>query len=83
LNQNHQNAISNTSGEDSLFDDDFEQAIDLEAVTAIEQSQKVTEVVQNRFENTRTQRPIINEKRSEIEESLEDINFESLENWLV
>jgi len=83
LNQNHQNAISNTSGEDSFFDDDFEQAIDLEAVTAIEQSQKVTEIVQNRFENTRTQRPIINKKRSEIEESLEDINFEPLENWLV
>jgi hypothetical protein len=83
LNQNHQNAISNPSGEDSFFDDDFEQAIDLEAVTAIERNQKVTGVVQDRFENTRTQRPIINEKTNEIEESLEDINFEPLENWLV
>jgi len=82
LNQNPQNVL-NPSSEDSFFDDDFEEAIDLEAVTAIEQSQKVTEVVQDPFGNISTREPIIVKEKSETEEFLEDINFESLENWLV
>ncbi|RLU20710.1 hypothetical protein DMN91_007323 [Ooceraea biroi] len=83
-NQNPQNEpASHPSGEDSFFDDDFEQAIDLEAVTAIEQqSQEVIEVIQDSFDSTRDRRQIIEEERSEnIEEPLQDINFEPLEDW--
>lgn len=85
LSQNRQNTVSNPPAvsDDNLFDDDFEQAVDLEAVTALERrSQETVKVVQDRFESTRGRGQMIEEETGEImEEFLEDINFEPLEDW--
>lgn len=49
-NQSNQNTLPNPASKDSFFDDDFEQAVDLEAVTAIEQqSQKVENETKEEF----------------------------------
>lgn len=68
-----------------MFDDDFEEAVDFEAMTAIErQSQEIIQgqAIQERFENTCSRRQVTRKETNEImEETLEDIDFEPLENW--
>ncbi|XP_072762932.1 recQ-mediated genome instability protein 1 isoform X2 [Anoplolepis gracilipes] len=80
MNQNAQN--DNFSNKDSLFDDDFEETVDLEAVTAIEQQNQKVESIQNRFGSTSNQKQT-RETNEPLEDLLlEDIDFEPLENWL-
>lgn len=77
-NQNGQNTALN-SNNDSFFDDDFEEVIDLEEVTVIERRKEETESVQ---ENTCSHGQVTRKETNEItEDTLEDIDFEPLENW--
>ncbi|XP_011634729.1 recQ-mediated genome instability protein 1-like [Pogonomyrmex barbatus] len=78
---NPQNTISNNK--DNFFDDDFEEAVNLEAVTAIErQNQEVKPVKHFRhFESACNHRETRKETDEIMEEILEDIDFEPLENW--
>lgn len=80
VTQNAQN--DNFSNKDSLFDDDFEETVDLEAVTAIERRNQEVETTQNRLEIMYNQEQT-RETREPMEDLLEDIDFEPLENWLV
>ncbi|XP_011143330.1 recQ-mediated genome instability protein 1 isoform X2 [Harpegnathos saltator] len=82
-NQNNQNMLSNSINEESFFDDDFEQAVDLEALTAIERrSQETVKTTQNCPINSTEQRQETQTARNNItEEFLEDIDFEPLEDW--
>lgn len=75
----------NSTNEDNFFDDDFEEAVDLEAVTEIErQSQEVVRTVQNCPANTREQKQNTQTVGNDTaEEFLEDIDFEPLDDWLV
>ncbi|XP_025995662.1 recQ-mediated genome instability protein 1 isoform X3 [Solenopsis invicta] len=76
-NQNGQNTALN-SNNDSFFDDDFEEVIDLEEVTVIERRKEETESVQ---ENTCSHGQVTRKETNEItEDTLEDIDFEPLEN---
>ncbi|KAL6424190.1 hypothetical protein ACFW04_009804 [Cataglyphis niger] len=80
VNQNVQN--DNINNNDSLlFDDDFEEIVDLEAVTAIEQRNQEAETIQqNSIRNMYNQKQ--NREMNETTENfLEDIDFEPLENW--
>ncbi|XP_014467872.1 PREDICTED: recQ-mediated genome instability protein 1-like isoform X2 [Dinoponera quadriceps] len=85
-NQINSNTPTNPTNENSFFDDDFEEAVDLEAVTAIEQqSQETVRTIQNQDyvpENIRGQRQNTQAIGNDTtEEFLEDIDFEPLENW--
>lgn len=80
VNQNVQN--DNFNGDDSLFDDDFEETVDLEAVTAIERRNQEIKTIENCFGNVYNQEQT-REMKDTMEEFLEDIDFEPLENWLV
>jgi len=81
-NQNTQNIVSNPNNNDSFFNDDFEETIDLEAVTAIERRSQEINAVQERLENTCSYRQVSNKGTNEImEKTLEDIDFELLEDW--
>lgn len=81
MNQNTQNVASN-SNNDSFFDDDFEEAVVLEAMTEIERQSQ--EAVQERSENTSDHRPVARRETNEImEETLQDIDFEPFDNWWV
>ncbi|XP_032663274.1 recQ-mediated genome instability protein 1-like isoform X2 [Odontomachus brunneus] len=83
-NQNNQDLSSNPTNEDNFFDDDFEEAVDLEAVTEIERqsSQEAVRTVQNCPTNTREQRQNTQTVGNDTaEEFLEDIDFEPLEDW--
>lgn len=76
-NQNGQNTVSNSNNNDSFFDDDFEEAVDLKVVN--ERRRQETETVQ---ENTCGHGQVARKETNEItEETLEDIDFEPLENW--
>ncbi|XP_071564805.1 recQ-mediated genome instability protein 1 isoform X1 [Temnothorax nylanderi] len=80
-NHNSQN-VASRSNNDNFFDDDFEEAIDLEAVTAIERRSQEIEAIQERSENTRNNRQTARKETNEIiEETLQDIDFEPFENW--
>ncbi|XP_024867718.1 recQ-mediated genome instability protein 1-like isoform X1 [Temnothorax curvispinosus] len=80
-NHNSQNVASG-SNNDNFFDDDFEEAIDLEAVTAIERRSQEIEAIQERSENTCNNRQTARKETNEmIEETLQDIDFEPFENW--
>ncbi|XP_077262736.1 uncharacterized protein LOC143897745 isoform X2 [Temnothorax americanus] len=80
-NHNSQNVTSG-SNNDNFFDDDFEEAIDLEAVTAIERRSQEIEAVQERSENTFNNGQTARKETNEIiEETLQDIDFEPFENW--
>lgn len=80
MNQNTQSITPNPNNNDSFFDDDFEEAVDLEAMTEIERQSQ--EAVQECFESTSDHRQMVREETNEImEETLEDINFEPFENW--
>jgi len=80
-NQNVQNIVSNPNDNDSFFDDDFEETVDLEAVTAIERRSQEINAVQEHLENT-CSRQVTRKERNEImEKTLEDIDFEPLEDW--
>lgn len=82
MNQNTQSITPNPNNNDSFFDDDFEEAVDLEAMTEIERQSQ--EAVQECFESTSDHRQMVREETNEImEETLEDINFEPFENWCV
>lgn len=85
MNQNIQSTANPENNNDNLFDDDFEEAVDLEAMIAIErQSQEIVQeqAVQERFENTCNRRQVMRKETNEImKEILEDIDFEPLENW--
>ncbi|XP_077262738.1 uncharacterized protein LOC143897745 isoform X4 [Temnothorax americanus] len=79
-NHNSQNVTSG-SNNDNFFDDDFEEAIDLEAVTAIERRSQEIEAVQERSENTFNNGQTARKETNEIiEETLQDIDFEPFEN---
>ncbi|XP_024867748.1 recQ-mediated genome instability protein 1-like isoform X4 [Temnothorax curvispinosus] len=79
-NHNSQNVASG-SNNDNFFDDDFEEAIDLEAVTAIERRSQEIEAIQERSENTCNNRQTARKETNEmIEETLQDIDFEPFEN---
>ncbi|XP_018373297.1 PREDICTED: recQ-mediated genome instability protein 1-like isoform X2 [Trachymyrmex cornetzi] len=80
MNQNAQNTASN-SNNDNFFDDDFEEAVDLEAVTAIEQRSQEINAVQENFRNTCDRKQVDRKETNEIMETLEDIDFEPLEDW--
>lgn len=81
MNQNVQNDNIN-SNDSLLFDDDFEEIVDLEAVTAIERRNQEAETIQNSIGNMCNQKQ--NREMNETTENfLEDIDFEPLENWLV
>jgi len=78
-NQNAQNIVSNPNN-DSFFNDDFEETVDLEAVTAIERRSQEINAVQENLENTCRQ--VTRKETNEIiENTLEDIDFEPLEDW--
>lgn len=79
MNQNVQNDNLN-SNDTLLFDDDFEEIVDLEAVTAIERQNQEAETIQNCIGSNENQTREINET---TEDFLEDIDFDPLENWLV
>lgn len=80
MNQNTQSTAPNPNNNDSFFDDDFEEAVDLEAMTEIERQSQ--EAVQEHFESTSDHRQMTRNKINEImEETLEDIDFEPFENW--
>ncbi|XP_018055830.1 PREDICTED: recQ-mediated genome instability protein 1-like isoform X3 [Atta colombica] len=81
MNQNVQNTASNSNNNDSFFDDDFEEAIDLEAVTAIEQRSQENNAVQENFRNTCDRKQVDRKETNEIMQTLEDIDFEPLEDW--
>lgn len=81
VNQNVQNDNIN-SNDSLLFDDDFEEIVDLEAVTAIEQRNQEAETIQNSIGNMCNQKQN-RETNETMENFLEDIDFEPLENWLV
>jgi len=81
MNQNVQNTASNSNNNDSFFDDDFEEAIDLEAVTAIEQRSQENNAVQENFRNTCDHKQVDRKETNEIMQTLEDIDFEPLEDW--
>lgn len=80
-----QNTASNLNNDDNLFDDDFEEAVDLEAVTAFEQrhSNQETEAVQERFESICGRQETPRKETTEILEvrTRQDMDFESFENW--
>lgn len=83
MNQNIQNDNSrHSSSKDSLFNDDFEEIVDLEAVTAIERQNQEVEIIQDRSKSIPNQKQV-DRQTKEIMEDLEDIDFEPLENWLV
>ncbi|XP_029675864.1 recQ-mediated genome instability protein 1-like isoform X1 [Formica exsecta] len=77
VNQNVQNDNLN-SNDTLLFDDDFEEIVDLEAVTAIERQNQEAETIQNCIGSNENQTREINEI---TEDFLEDIDFDPLENW--
>ncbi|XP_011699718.1 PREDICTED: recQ-mediated genome instability protein 1-like isoform X2 [Wasmannia auropunctata] len=81
--QNAQSVANpNPNNNDSFFDDNFEEAVDLEAVTAIEQRSQEINAVQERFESTCGRSQMLKKETNEIiEETLEDIDFEPLEDW--
>lgn len=74
--QNVQN--DNFNSNDNLFDDDFEETVDLETVTAIERRNQEINTIENVYNQKQTK-----ETKETMEELLEDIDFEPLENWLV
>lgn len=81
MNQNIQNDNSrHSSSKDSLFNDDFEEIVDLEAVTAIERQNQEVEIIQDRSKSIPNQKQV-DRQTKEIMEDLEDIDFEPLENW--
>lgn len=78
-NQNAQSVAPNHDNNDSFFDDDFEEAVDLEAVTAIERR---SQDVQKSFESTCARGQTARKETNEImEETLEDMDFEPLDDW--
>lgn len=79
MNQNTQSVASYSNNNDSFFDDDFAEDIDLEAVTEIER-QKNQEAVQKRFESISDCRQMASRETNEMEE-MADIDFECFENW--
>ncbi|XP_018314416.1 recQ-mediated genome instability protein 1 isoform X4 [Mycetomoellerius zeteki] len=81
MNQNVQSTASNSNNNDNFFDDDFEEAVDLEAVTAIEQRSQEINAVQENFRNTCSHKQVDRKETNEIMETLEDIDFEPLEDW--
>lgn len=81
MNQNIQNDDSRQSGsKDSLFNDDFEEIVDLEAVTAIERQNQEIGIIPDCSRNVHNQKQV-NRQTKEIMEDLENIDFEPLENW--
>lgn len=80
-----QNVLLDSVNEDCFFNDDFEQAIDLEAVIAIEQQSKEIEIAEVHPTSTKGPRPTNgNDMQQNMEEFFEDVNFEPLlETWLV
>ncbi|KAL0119971.1 hypothetical protein PUN28_007975 [Cardiocondyla obscurior] len=79
--QNIQRATYSPNNNDNFFDDDFEDAVDLEAVTAIEQQSRET-AVQERLESMPDRNQTVRKESNEsIEETLLDIDFEPFENW--
>jgi len=80
VNQNVQN--DNFNSNDNLFDDDFEETVDLEAVTAIERRNQEIKTIENSFGSVYNQEQT-RETKEIMEEFLEDIDFEPVENWLV
>lgn len=81
MNQNTQSVASYSNNNDSFFDDDFAEDIDLEAVTEIER-QKNQEAVQKRFESISDCRQMASRETNEMEE-MADIDFECFENWWI
>lgn len=80
VNQNVHNDDINSN--DNLFDDDFEETVDLEAVTAIERRNQEIKTIENSFGNVYNQEET-RETKETMEEFLEDIDFDPVENWLV
>ncbi|XP_036142541.1 recQ-mediated genome instability protein 1 isoform X2 [Monomorium pharaonis] len=77
MNQNGQNAEPNSNS--SFFDDDFEEAVDLEAMTAIERRRQDTETIHN---TTYDYRQVNRKETNKIaKETLKDTDFEPLEDW--
>ncbi|KAL6259997.1 hypothetical protein P5V15_009905 [Pogonomyrmex californicus] len=76
---NPQNTMSNNK--DNFFDDDFEEAVNLEAVTAIERQNQEVKPVKGHFESACNHRETRKETDEIMKEILEDIDFEPLENW--
>lgn len=74
------NTSLNPASENSLFDDDFEEAIDLEAVTAIEQSQKMIKTTHSTSTRKKQDTQTVN---NGAEEEYLNIDFEPLEYSLV
>ncbi|KAG5347071.1 RMI1 protein, partial [Acromyrmex charruanus] len=81
MNQNVQNTASNSNNNDSFFDDGFEEAVDLEAVTTIEQRSQEINAIQENFRNTCDRKQVDKKETNEIMQTLEDIDFEPLEDW--
>ncbi|XP_011875147.1 PREDICTED: recQ-mediated genome instability protein 1-like isoform X2 [Vollenhovia emeryi] len=80
-NQNIPSATTTSNDNDNFFDDDFEEAVDLETVAAIERGQ-ATEAVQERSGSTRNRRQTAGRETNEImEETLRDINYEPFDDW--
>ncbi|XP_011255186.1 recQ-mediated genome instability protein 1 isoform X2 [Camponotus floridanus] len=84
VNQNVHNASpksnDNINSNDNLFDDDFEETVDLEAVTAIERRNQEIKTIENSFGSVYNQKQI-RETKETMEEFLEDIDFDPVENW--
>lgn len=80
VNQNVYN--DNINSNDNLFDDDFEETVDLEAVTAIERRNQEIKTIENSFGSVYNQEQT-RETKETMEEFLEDIDFDPVENWLV
>lgn len=72
----------NFNSNDNLFDDDFEETVDLERVAAIERQNQEIKTTESCFGNVYNQKQT-RETKETMEELLEDIDFEPLENWLV
>ncbi|EFN69074.1 Protein RMI1-like protein [Camponotus floridanus] len=83
VNQNVHNASpksnDNINSNDNLFDDDFEETVDLEAVTAIERRNQEIKTIENSFGSVYNQKQI-RETKETMEEFLEDIDFDPVEN---
>lgn len=84
-NRNAQSVTQDSGGENNFFDDDFENTVDLEAVTVIERLSQENKIGGSTSTRDHRSEPgsSAEEARESMEELLEDIDFEPLENWLV